>query len=119
MASKARQPVTIPADLYNQLVSHLDPDDTSAPSRAQLLDSLRTALFYDSCMDDGEPEGYCSTHDDRIEYWVDNFGPDGKVIALGSYAPAVEDMATCFPVCPGAQDYRYDVTKVGVPAVIE
>lgn len=120
VASAARQPVSIPADLYNDLIAALTPSGgLTTQERDRLHSQLEMALLADGCMDDGDWDGECSTHNDRIEYWVDNFGPDGKVIALGSYAPAVEDMATCFPVCPGAQDYRYDLKriKVGTPAV--
>lgn len=118
MSGKARGPVTIDAHLYNDLTDFLTAiNERRANAPSNLHNRLAQALLADSCMDDGE-YGECSTHEDTIEYWVDNFGPEGKVISLGRRAP--DGVDTCFPVCPGAQEYRYDiVVEVGASATVE
>jgi hypothetical protein len=103
--TKASKPVTIDADLYNDVLSHFwntHPTTNENSPMGRLTARLQAVVEGDMCMDDGDYPGDCSAHDDRIEYWVDNFGPEGKVIALGIYPPAVD---ICFPVCPGAQAY--------------
>ena len=107
---KASKPVEINAHLYNDLVDFLDKE---APRGARLLNQLKQTLLADSCADDGE-YGECGTHEQDIEYWVDNFGPEGKVISIGARAPKAD---VCFPVCGGAQEYDYNrLIKVGAPA---
>jgi hypothetical protein len=105
MTTQARKPVEIDADLYNDLVSLIG--EVAVAERREDFAAMETRLIAvlldDWCEDDGD--GYCGNHDDRIEYWVDNFGPEGVVLTQGPYPPAVD---VCFPVCPGAQVHRED-----------
>lgn len=111
---KAVQPIQLDANLYNDLMEFLDGVQSMKPvGQWSLFQRLGAVVEGDMCIDD-DGEGECSVHNDRIEYWVDNFGPEGKVLTIGIYPPAVD---TCFPVCPGAQAYRYDISvEPGVSA---
>lgn len=99
-APRATKPLTIDADLYNDLVDHWVSTHPGMPgSEAErILGRLLMALEYDKCVD-GDGSRMCETHDyERIEYYVDN---EGKVLREGTFDPE----ETGYPICPQAQTY--------------
>lgn len=98
---KAKKPLTIDADLFNDLVAHFhnvhpapNPDSEYAKMEGRLLMQLE----YDKCVD-GDGSGLCETHDyEAIEYYV---GDKGEVLKHGTFNPE----ETGYPMCPQGQDY--------------